>query len=83
MKITVTLDDIQKGCRKCPTDCPVSRAIKRATGEPFIMVCTLGYYKGTGLSDNLNEFKNPQVTEWIRGFDMGAACCEPFEFELT
>jgi hypothetical protein len=40
MKITVTAEDIREGTPGDPTNCPVARAVKRATGEEWLSVFT-------------------------------------------
>lgn len=76
MKIQVTQEDINNGMRRNGNKCPVTLAIKRATGIALVSsgltICVYGR----------RELIPPvAVTEFIEQFDAGNPV-SPFEFNL-
>lgn len=87
MKVIVTTEDIAAGGRGDSENCPIARAVQRATGETFWNA------NGTRIHNSRALFAGSEVqhsfmpipvwmADWIRAFDRGDSV-EPFEFEFT
>jgi len=81
MKIIVSRDDIQRGQRRDPEDCPVARALRRAgIAHSGVMGAAITF---TDEQQHTTLLLLPgEVQEWIARFDQGGEA-EPFEFELV
>jgi hypothetical protein len=90
MKVQVLDADIAYGCRMNTLECPVARAVSRATG----MLASVHWNKIILFSNKkeaeMMDWHDRVVKEWdtpsevvrmIRRFDEGLPVC-PFEFEL-
>jgi hypothetical protein len=77
MKITVTQEDIKQGVAGSPWDCPVGRAVYRATGQRFGV-------DDVSIDGDLRQpsFKTPKaVANFIHKFDR-KELVKPFTFSL-
>ena len=81
MKIIVSRDDIHRGQRRDPEDCPVARALRRAgIAHSGVMGAAITF---TDEQQHTTLLLLPgEVQEWIARFDQGGEA-EPFEFELV
>ena len=79
MKVQVTKEDITSGVPNHQADCPLAKAITRATGKPTGVMITHYYY----IEDDIDQIhKLPQIAyEFRKNFDGGVAV-QPFEFEI-
>lgn len=82
MRIQVTQEDIDKGCKGKFYACPVARALERDTGMEWgvgtTLACTTD--KKTGLIDRKIQLPET-VSRFIRNFDFGDKV-EPLAFEF-
>lgn len=80
MKIQVTQDDIDHGCRAESGPCPLALAVRRQTSlvDPHISIGAVWHGK-----DMYRKYFNLPVeaSVWYRDFDRGEKVT-PFEFEL-
>jgi hypothetical protein len=82
MRITVTQDDIDMGCKSHNENCPLARAASRAFGYP-VRVDGFEIYsvdKG-GFTHNLATLPR-RASEFVRDFDLGRTM-QPFTFTVT
>ncbi|PWU15831.1 MAG: hypothetical protein C5B50_14730 [Verrucomicrobia bacterium] len=81
MKIIVSREDIQRGQRRDPEDCPVARALRRAgIGHSGVMGAAITF---TDEQQHTTLLLLPgEVQEWIARFDQGGEA-EPFDFDLV
>jgi hypothetical protein len=78
MKVQVTQEDINKGNRCDPWNCPLALAMQRATGDRNISVGAAT----AGPLGKLGMFWLPlEATRFIHDFDFEHPV-EPFEFEV-
>jgi len=80
MKIIVTEEDIDRGQRRDPENCPVARALRRA-GVEHCGVGGIAVMIGSG-ADHTMVVLPCIAQEWIMQFDWGKPV-GPVEFELT
>ena len=80
MKISVTLEDVQKGERYSASHCPIALAGRRAFSclGVFVGVTRLDLYRE---DKHLRWYLSPEVEHFINEFDAQHPV-EPFEFEL-
>jgi hypothetical protein len=88
MLVHVTADDIALGCRRAATNCPVARAVLRATGAEYVTVdhryiSIYAVPAGHGMfTDPIKQWDTPlRVEQAIDSFDDNAGMY-PFTFEL-
>lgn len=91
MLVEVTQEDINLGCRAVAENCPVARALMRATGIIHVYVCRafLGVYscKGDMFTEDfgkrcLKKWDTPErVAKIISAYD-ATGFMNPFSFEL-
>ena len=82
VKVDVTQADVNDGRRSDCRDCPIARAIQRATGNPNI---SIGLHHGRfwKSADDYTVFQIPEVcAKFIVDFD-GGLPVSPFSFEVT
>lgn len=77
MRIEVTAEDIAQGGARNPFQCPVARAVKRASKNPNVSVGVYGAHIGNESRRSLPV----AVTHWIAEFDRGQGV-QPFSFDL-
>lgn len=78
--IEVTAEDIAEGVPKDDCECPVARAIKRATGLRT-SVAELGISVNCYYPDSVEVRTPDEVREFVTRFDAGSGV-EPFSFLL-
>ena len=76
MRISVTVEDIERGRRDDYLDCPISRAVKRATGTKLCKT-----YTKTMILRGNTYLLPMEARCFVWAFDRGEDV-EPFEFEL-
>lgn len=92
MLVTVSKEDIAQGCRADGEDCPVARAVVRATGIPYAWVCAafIAVYDTPEDKDDIGDYQSKAVKYWqtpedavnrIRFYD-ATGRMNRFEFEL-
>jgi len=82
MRIEVTPDDIGEQCR-CGWNCPISRAIQRATGKPETDVFVGDGWVEIDYGRVTERVKLPKsARRWIRDYDSNGRVGVPFAFEL-
>lgn len=80
MKIEVTQEDIERGKRCDGLICPISQAVKRATGNTVCV--SQNYFFLLSRASSMDDFKLPQpAIDFIAAFDAGQPV-EPFSFEV-
>jgi hypothetical protein len=78
MLINVTQEDIDKGCQRNSSNCPVARAIKRQTGQDVLV----GAYQ-FGLMSGEKLWMPQGVQNFVYAFDNGYnVLTKPFSFYL-
>lgn len=90
IKVNVTRHDIDKGCQRAQTRCPVARAIgrhlkKTEYASVSVGAKLLGFYKHRGTFVDAVIDTPPQVATFIRAFDRPNCVrdlLDPFSFEL-
>ena len=65
VQITLTYQDIEKGVRKDPTQCPIALAIHRETGHQARVEPHEIYFRHQAWQIS------PKVLAWVRRFDQG------------
>ena len=88
LKVTVTQEDIDKGCRSSQTACPVARAIRALfKGDMRISVSTQSFFIEPRGKEKMDwHFLPPHVTRWIIHFDTydhAKQQPKPFSFTLN
>lgn len=79
MRIQVTQQDIDQGICGSPSRCPISRAVKRATGETDVSTGDLILFWTAG---RRVAYRTPaSAASFITRFDSDLSVA-PFEFEL-
>lgn len=92
MRIQVTQDDIEQGCRAVAENCPIARAVIRATGIPYAWVCTvfIAVYATDEDRDDIEHYQSKSLKHWVTPEDAAKRIklydatghMNPFEFEL-
>lgn len=90
MLINVKAGDIARGCQMHTSNCPVARAVARATG--LFAVVTGSYIRVFGCEDDFHaqdwprgivkEWPTPEVAGQAIGLYDDTGLMEPFSFEL-
>ena len=93
MRIVVTQKDIERGVAGTCAACPIARAVRRQTDQPWqigfgnrVAAENLGrphaFLPGTELPEMPKVWLAPELRQFIVGFDLGgAAAVKPFEFD--
>lgn len=91
MQVEVTQDDIDQGCVAQAYNCPVARALNRATGETDWSVCQEYAARYADLEDGADDdtqqvrlahaYMPEAVGKFVTDFDNGCPV-EPFTFDF-
>jgi hypothetical protein len=93
MLVTVTEEDIRSGCQADGENCPIARAVIRATGIPYAWICGLFIAVYATRNDALappHGYKEKSLKHWITPVEAArrirlydaTGYMRPFTFEL-
>lgn len=84
LRVTVTQEDIDKGCRWSGHGCAIARAINRLFEKTF-HTCQLGIFSNEDARISIDTMPlftlPPEAVKWIYDFDFGRGV-KPITFEI-